>query len=1278
MDEPTSTGADFPQLKPLGQHADKSPIRIHRPVFMIGSRHSAHLHLLSRQVSKAHAVILKDEQGLYLRDLCSRTHVYVNDQPVTQAWLRDGDEIKIGAFTFGLLGHGFDKGEHHTLPPGQLQPLDQEQPVALNERVVMIGRREGCEIPVADPTVSAEHAIVFAMGGAWHVRDLGSRTGTFVNGQQIHQKRLEAGDAVRVGPLELRFSPVSLSQEVQAEGVADLDQLVAEGLGEQAVPPVEEEKPPVTDQASAAIEPADKAVEEIQAPQGEGPLELIEPVVESLDVLPLVGEPAVEPVEAEPSAAKAESAPPSEGIAQEPPPDLIELENDVEPPLLIDDELRAEKLSSSATRTDSESVVEQTPVEAVEEKGDKAIPEETLTQPLPEAVEEPAEETSPPEGDVEAPQAADAEQSDADLRPVELESPLLEAPLAQPIELESPLLEAPQPQAIELESPVVEVPLAEAHEEPVAEPEMPMEAVEAMESPALDSVEVEPEAQRDVQLLEPDVEASTAAAEPAPGADETHAPVVLDKFEPELLPLEASSESSSGELDFSNLKLDRLEPPGDIAVKPELGLELLEPHEPHIEGPTRASENEPQVPAAAADAAASADDLSLIPLDALESALDDSAPATPSQVTPESPASEPIIADLPPTAPATNRRGRRAPRRGPDGKFLKRGQIPEKETQAAAETAVQPVTPTADDSAPASPAEQNVEVATSQPPVTSPPAASAPEAPAKSKPAGDPRSLMGLGVNQGGFFGGIPLGLEPPPKTAAPAPAPPAPPTPPRMLHPFDWNADAAAAGGKTDIPPYREPRGGVRSTGFDGLAMPPVRETDVFSQTPVASDALLNIPFDDSGAPAAPAANTPAGKSPRRAAPLDQMRWRPPPPPPPPVAPRKRRWFGLSLLLGLMFLCMAGAAGGIWQFMRPQSLVQGILPFVGPRPTLGQQHQQLELLKNPLTQQAARRIVQQEHLEGGFLNSEPAFTQLASNAQWSGEGLVISRTTGDAAGDQQRLAAVVTSMYRSADNQRLVDQRANLVRQVENLKSSETDARDGLRDLERRIKTLEDNPPPMPTEAQRSEITQRLADLKQEWEGGAARPASGAVSDNWLLASLLPAPQLWSNVTGESAARPDADVQTQYLQALVAQQKMQAQLEEGGRYERRLHDLRDQRRSAQLAVQHAAEARANAEERVAAAIAPQSPVEPTAIALADPRPVYMAICLGGIAAAFAFLICLTLLVGRSSVPMALERPQPIPQPRPADDLFAHELANPQDPSAIPTSPVSDRRELKL
>jgi predicted component of type VI protein secretion system len=66
-----------------------------------------------------------------------------------------------------------------------------------------IGRSPKCHLTITNSAVSRHHCAILVGKGVVAVHELGSRTGTFVNGEKIEkQTRLRSGDKVRVGPFE--------------------------------------------------------------------------------------------------------------------------------------------------------------------------------------------------------------------------------------------------------------------------------------------------------------------------------------------------------------------------------------------------------------------------------------------------------------------------------------------------------------------------------------------------------------------------------------------------------------------------------------------------------------------------------------------------------------------------------------------------------------------------------------------------------------------------------------------------------------------------------------------------------------------------------------------------------------------------------------------------------------------------------------------------------------------------------------------------------------------
>ncbi len=71
---------------------------------------------------------------------------------------------------------------------------------------------------LADPSVSRRHVAVRALGDGWLVEDLGSRSGSFLNGRLFEKKELVYGDVLRIGPFGFRFDGQALSAVPEGDG----------------------------------------------------------------------------------------------------------------------------------------------------------------------------------------------------------------------------------------------------------------------------------------------------------------------------------------------------------------------------------------------------------------------------------------------------------------------------------------------------------------------------------------------------------------------------------------------------------------------------------------------------------------------------------------------------------------------------------------------------------------------------------------------------------------------------------------------------------------------------------------------------------------------------------------------------------------------------------------------------------------------------------------------------------------------------------------------------
>jgi pSer/pThr/pTyr-binding forkhead associated (FHA) protein len=235
-------------LLPIGVREAK-PIPLSRPFILIGSRNRAHLHLVSKAISRNHACLIRSEHNYYLRDLASRTGVVVNGRRVKETDLQDGDSVDFGNFRFWYMcpAKSADTSPVTEKTVSAVLGIDAGPSTPLDARTVLIGRCSKSDISLTDTAVSKSHALIFHLDGRHYVRDLGSRTGTLLNGKPVRQQVLEFGDEIKIGDTIFRYQPL----------VAELPEAPEPGEEPVAVqaPPEWKVTAVVADQPQAAQEP---------------------------------------------------------------------------------------------------------------------------------------------------------------------------------------------------------------------------------------------------------------------------------------------------------------------------------------------------------------------------------------------------------------------------------------------------------------------------------------------------------------------------------------------------------------------------------------------------------------------------------------------------------------------------------------------------------------------------------------------------------------------------------------------------------------------------------------------------------------------------------------------------------------------------------------------------------------------------------------------------------------------------------------------------------------
>lgn len=180
-------------------------VPLRRGQLIIGRHPRCNLVLNDPLVSSHHAIIQYTPQGYLLTDLNSESGTFVNGQPIKQVILRGGERLQIGGAELLFVAAsmpavpyiraylsvmaGNQEFARYTVAPGTI-----------------LGRYPGCPVDLrSDALVSLRHARLDYRDGQWIITDLGSKNGTYVNGQRVHQRILTPGDVIQIGNTRMRF-----------------------------------------------------------------------------------------------------------------------------------------------------------------------------------------------------------------------------------------------------------------------------------------------------------------------------------------------------------------------------------------------------------------------------------------------------------------------------------------------------------------------------------------------------------------------------------------------------------------------------------------------------------------------------------------------------------------------------------------------------------------------------------------------------------------------------------------------------------------------------------------------------------------------------------------------------------------------------------------------------------------------------------------------------------------------------------------------------------------
>ncbi|MGK4000682.1 FHA domain-containing protein [Sorangium sp. So ce1024] len=193
--------------------------------YALGRGESNSIRLTDRNVSRRHATLVKNGQGWVIRDLDSYNGTYVNGARVTgEQHLRHGDLVQLGDYRIEIVDEALSSAvTSPTPPPGSRSTAHMPLHTRPNRLVMVVGPTPGAEFPLdgerftvgrsEDATISINHSSVSRLhaelislgNGRYEVVDKQSANGVRINGVELKRGLLEAGDALELGDVRLRF-----------------------------------------------------------------------------------------------------------------------------------------------------------------------------------------------------------------------------------------------------------------------------------------------------------------------------------------------------------------------------------------------------------------------------------------------------------------------------------------------------------------------------------------------------------------------------------------------------------------------------------------------------------------------------------------------------------------------------------------------------------------------------------------------------------------------------------------------------------------------------------------------------------------------------------------------------------------------------------------------------------------------------------------------------------------------------------------------------------------
>ena len=188
----------------------------------VGRAFDSDLQIDDASVSRSHAMVSVKGEEFTLIDLGSASGTRIGEYSIAGRRVSAGSEIAVGNTRLSLVNvdvtHGAPSSgdtivgmsSGHSLALIAQSGPDAGRSFPLPSAQNIIGRDPTAQVSLSDPTVSRRHAMASVGADRATISDLGSMSGTAVNGEVIKGVRISVGDRIVVGQSEFTLMKPSV------------------------------------------------------------------------------------------------------------------------------------------------------------------------------------------------------------------------------------------------------------------------------------------------------------------------------------------------------------------------------------------------------------------------------------------------------------------------------------------------------------------------------------------------------------------------------------------------------------------------------------------------------------------------------------------------------------------------------------------------------------------------------------------------------------------------------------------------------------------------------------------------------------------------------------------------------------------------------------------------------------------------------------------------------------------------------------------------------------